>query len=101
MWSFVLFDLPVKSKQNRRDYTKFRKLLIQSGFSQLQYSVYARYHESEAQSDTLIRLVRDALPKRGHIRILKVTDRQFGKMENFSAGKRKRTEKTDEQLLLF
>ena len=33
VWLFALFDLPTKTKKQKKDYTKFRKLLISKGFS--------------------------------------------------------------------
>ena len=35
----VLFDLPVTTTEERREYTKFRKYLIKSGFMMFQESV--------------------------------------------------------------
>ena len=32
MWLLVLFDLPTETKKDIREYTKFRKRLIQDGF---------------------------------------------------------------------
>ena len=38
----VMFDLPVQTSLDRREYTKFRKHLIKSGFFMLQESVYCK-----------------------------------------------------------
>ena len=38
----VFFDLPVKTKKERRNATQFRNFLIKDGFYMMQYSVYAR-----------------------------------------------------------
>ena len=35
----VFFDLPVKTKKDRKAYTDFRKFLIKDGFIMVQYSV--------------------------------------------------------------
>ena len=32
----VMFDLPTETSENRRNYTKFRKYLIKSGFMMMQ-----------------------------------------------------------------
>ncbi len=101
MWTFVFFDLPVGNARHRRNYTRFRKLLLQEGFMQMQYSIYARYHASEKQSEPTRQKIRGELPDAGHVRILNVTDRQFGKMENFFGGTPAETEEPDEQFLLF
>jgi CRISPR-associated endonuclease Cas2 len=42
-----MFDLPVDTPGARRDYTKFRKGLLQDGFSMMQYSVYIRHCANE------------------------------------------------------
>jgi CRISPR-associated protein Cas2 len=47
VWLFTLFDLPVLTKTDRRNYTRFRKALVREGFMMLQLSVYARYCASE------------------------------------------------------
>ena len=40
MWLFCFFDLPVKTKAERKAATQFRKLLLGDGFNMLQLSVY-------------------------------------------------------------
>ena len=47
MWLFAMFDLPVVSPEDRREYTRFRTALLNEGFTMLQFSVYARYIDSE------------------------------------------------------
>ncbi len=101
MWLFVMFDLPVKETDERREYSRFHTRLIAEGFSMLQYSVYARYFPSEEASVAYRQRVREVLPKGGEVRLLSVTDRQFGKMQIFFARTRKKAEKKPEQLLLL
>jgi len=101
MWLFAMFDLPVDSKEARRQYTNFRGRLLREGFSMLQFSVYARYCGSEENSDALRRRLRNTLPSDGEVRLLAVTDRQFGKMEVYYGKKRRRAEKPPDQLMLF
>ena len=38
----VMFDLPVKTKAERRSATQFRNFLVGDGYHMVQYSVYAR-----------------------------------------------------------
>jgi len=101
MWLFVMFDLPVDSKQARREYTQFRKGLLREGFSMLQYSVYARYCPSEEASNAYRKRVKSGLPPHGQVRMLGVTDRQFGKMSVYAGKKRQSTEDPPPQLMLF
>ncbi|MBI3406831.1 MAG: CRISPR-associated endonuclease Cas2 [Planctomycetes bacterium] len=101
MWLFALFDLPVDTKEARREYVRFRKALLDEGFSMLQFSVYARYCASEEASDCHRRRVRAVLPPDGQVRLLAVTDRQFGKMEVFLGRKREGVEEPPSQMAFF
>ena len=101
VWIFAMFDLPTDTKKARKDYTYFRKNLLRDGFSMLQYSVYARYCASEEVSERYRRHVEAVLPSRGQVRLLWVTDRQFGKMEVYLGKKRRRAEEPPAQLMLF
>ena len=101
MWLFAMFDLPVDCKEARRRYTQFRKSLLREGFVMMQFSVYARYCASEDGSKGFRQRIRKALPPEGHVRILSVTDRQFGKMEVFRGKTRRSPENAPSQLQLF
>ena len=101
VWLFAMFDLPVKTQTQRRRYSRFRKLLLSDGFCRIQYSVYARYCPSEEAASAHKEMVREGLPDEGQIRLLSVTDRQFGKMENYVGKKRESTEEAPRQLMLF
>ncbi|MDR1773495.1 MAG: CRISPR-associated endonuclease Cas2, partial [Clostridioides sp.] len=37
-----MFDLPMETEANKKQYRKFRKGLLENGFVMLQYSVYYR-----------------------------------------------------------
>lgn len=101
MWLVAMFDLPVEDKDDRRNYTRFRKVLLKAGFMRLQYSVYARYLPSEEATESHRRTVKIALPPEGEVRLLAVTDHQFGKMEIFHGRKKRSPEPPPDQLLLF
>jgi len=101
MWLFAMFDLPVDTAEARKEYTRFRKTLLREGFMMLQFSVYARYFACEEASESHRKRVRAIIPPRGQVRLLSVTDHQFGKMEVFFGKKQESPEKKPEQLLLF
>lgn len=101
MWLFAMFDLPVDSLEARRRYTQFRKALIREGFCMLQYSVYARYCPSEEVANVYKRRIRPLLPPDGQVRLLCVTERQFGKMEVYFGKKRGQVEDPPAQMMLF
>ena len=101
VWLFALFDLPVTTAARRRSYAKFRKLLLRQGFCKLQFSVYARYFGSEEASDSIRATIRGQLPAEGQVRLLMVTDGQFGKQQVFQAKKTTRAEDAPKQFMLF
>lgn len=101
VWLFAMVDLPVDDRAAKRNYVRFRNLLLEDGFSQMQYSVYARCCDSEqtaaAHRDKIVR----KLPRDGHVRLLMVTNRQFGKMEVYHGKTRAAPEPQPQQLQLF
>ena len=101
MWLFAMFDLPVDTKKARRQYAQFRKALLSEGFMMLQFSVYARYCASEEASVVHRNRVQGKLPGDGQVRLLGVTDRQFGKMEVYLGEKRQEAEPPPPQMMLF
>lgn len=80
LWLFVFFDLPVGSKGERRAATRFRTFLKDDGYMMLQWSVYARVCRGEEAADKHVQRVTKSLPKKGHVRALQVTDKQYGRM---------------------
>lgn len=82
MWLFVIFDLPVDTKAQRKAARKFRNDLLTDGFAMLQYSVYIRHCPTKESIEVHIRRIKQLIPKVGHVSILQITDRQFGNMEN-------------------
>lgn len=101
MWLIALFDLPVDSVRRRRAYTRFRKGLLKDGFTMLQFSVYARYCVSEDASVAHRNRIRCTLPDEGQIRVVFLTDHQFGKMEVYTGKKRDVAEQKPVQLEFF
>ena len=100
-WLIAMFDLPVKESADRREYRQFHDLLVSEGFLRLQLSVYARYFQSEEASEARRRKLKCALPPGGQVRLLLVTDRQFGKMEVFHGNRPQAPEREPQQLSLF
>lgn len=101
MWLLTLFDLPVKTKPQRKAATNFRNSLLRDGFFRMQYSVYARYCPSDESATTHGRRIKDALPTEGHVRCISITDRQFKKMKVYVGKQPKPVEKEPSQLVLL
>lgn len=101
MWLIVLFDLPTDTKAARQEYTRFRKFILNDGFTMMQYSVYMRHSSSEENAQVHIKRVKAVLPCDGEVRIVKITDKQFEKIEVFYGKRRRTTEKPPQQLEFF
>lgn len=101
MWLFVFFDLPVLTKQQRKQATQFRKALEKDGFSMMQFSVYVRHCPSKENMDVHIKRVRLALPTSGHVSILAVTDKQYSQIRNYFGTVEKKILQIPHQLELF
>jgi CRISPR-associated protein Cas2 len=83
MWILVFFDLPTETKKDRKNYARFRKELLQDGFTMMQFSVYLRHCPSGENAAVHIRRVEKSLPKKGQVSVLQITDRQYGDILNF------------------
>lgn len=101
MWVLVFFDLPTDTKKDRRVATKFRKSLLDDGFTMFQFSIYTRFCASRENADVHIKRVKRRLPEDGKVGILHITDKQFGMMELFFGTKQVETERPAQQLELF
>jgi len=101
MWLFVIFDLPVDTKPARRHYREFHNFLLEKGFSQIQYSVYARFFASEQRAQPHRQAIGWAVPPDGHVRLFSLTDIQFAAMQSYYGKKRQEPEKKPAQMRLF
>jgi len=83
MWLFVFFDLPTETKKDRRNASQFRNNLLKDGFSMMQYSVYVRHCASSESADVHEKRIYQLLPPLGKVSVLRITDKQFGNIQNF------------------
>jgi len=97
----VMFDLPTETKEQRKLYTRFRKLLLNDGFSMLQFSIYGRHCASDGNADVHEKRVAWGLPPNGDVRILRVTEKQFARMKTYYGKKPQKTEEPPKQLSFF
>lgn len=101
MWVIAMFDLPTDTPKERKAYARFRKTLIEDGFTMMQYSVYARHCASIDNAELHVRRMGDRSPAAGEVRYLTITDRQFGKIKVYVGKKRQPTPPSPSQLELF
>lgn len=101
MWVLVMFDLPVITKRQRKEATGFRNDLLKDGFDMVQYSVYSRPCPSDENAAVHVARVKACLPPDGQVRILKFTDKQYGRMECFLSNSRFSPGSQPAQIQLF
>lgn len=77
----VMFDLPVTTTTGKKEYYRFRKFLIKSGFMKLQESIYCKLATNDSAADAIVLNVRSHKPGDGLVQVLRVTEKQFARME--------------------
>lgn len=101
MWVMVSFDLPTETAKDRKAASKFRKYLVDDGFTMFQFSIYIRHCPSIENAEVHIKRIKQALPEYGFVAILYITDKQFGKMETYHGKKEVPKPNTPQQLEMF
>lgn len=97
----VMFDLPVTTILDRRNYTQFRKYLIKSGFLMMQESIYCKLAQNSTAADLIINNIRKNKPPAGLVQILKITEKQFSRIEYIVGKKETEILDTDERIVIL
>ena len=101
MWVIAMFDLPTDTKKARRAYARFRKNLLEDGFTMTQYSVYSRHCASFDNAELHVARMGKLVPSEGEVRFMVVTDKQWERIKVFVGKSRQPTPRTPAQLELF
>lgn len=98
----IMFDLPMNTKSEQREYREFRQFLLENGFLMLQYSIYTRICTNQTMADNYIKKIEKVLPSDGAIRGLIITEKKYEKMKIF-LGQKSKVESiiTDKKLIVF
>ena len=78
----VFFDLPTETLVDRRNYSRFRKLLLRAGFFMMQESVYSKLVLNSTVSESFKNLIRREKPPKGLVQMLTITEKQYASIEN-------------------
>lgn len=97
----VFFDLPVLTEANRRDYRQFRKFLIKSGFMMVQESVYCKLAQNSSVGDAIVDNIKKNKPREGLVQVLRVTEKQYNKMDYIVGQKAGEVLISDERLVIL
>ncbi|HNZ27693.1 MAG TPA: CRISPR-associated endonuclease Cas2 [Spirochaetota bacterium] len=101
MWLFVFFDLPVANKKDQKNAAKFRKNLLNDGFTMMQFSVYIRHCASKEAMKTHVQRIEAFIPPKGSVSMVSITDKQYGDIINFWGQKEAPKPRQPVQLELF
>lgn len=96
-----MFDLPVLTEYERRDYRKFRNFLIKNGFLMLQESIYCKLAQNTTSADAIVENIKKSKPTQGLVQVLKITEKQYGKMEYIVGESRNNILDSDERLVIL
>jgi CRISPR-associated protein Cas2 len=97
----VMFDLPVVTASDRRAYTQFRKYLIKNGFLMMQESVYCKLAQNATAADLIINSIRKNKPPSGLVQTLKITEKQFSRIEYIVGKSKSEVLDTDERIVFL
>lgn len=101
MWVIAMFDLPTDTPKARRAYARFRKDLLDDGFTMMQYSVYTRHCASIENAEIHMARMGRCVPGEGEVRFVSITDKQWERIKVFVGKIRKPAAPSPAQLELF
>lgn len=97
----VFFDLPVITAANKKDYRDFHKFLLKTGFMMMQESVYTKLAQNSTVADSIVENIRKNKPKDGLVQVLKVTEKQYNKIDYIVGERKSDVLNTDERLVIL
>ncbi len=101
MRMILFFDLPVKTKKDRKVYTKFRKKLIEKGFFMIQFSVYSKIYANRDSSIKDKESIKKIAPEKGNIRIMIITEKQYANIDVIIGGKSNQEQVITEEAMII
>ena len=97
----VMFDLPVVTAHGRKEYVKFRKFLIKSGFLMMQESIYTKLAQNTTAADAIIENIRKNKPSEGLLQVMRITEKQYSKIEYVLGKPHSEVLDTDSRLVII
>ena len=95
----IFFDLPMETSKDRREYSRFHKFLIKSGFIMMQKSVYSKLVINNVTSEAVKEKVARNLPPSGIVELLEITENQFSRIEYLVGSRQSLVEESMERLI--
>lgn len=101
MRTIIFFDLPNVYTNDKKNYTKFRRFLINEGFIMMQESVYSKLMMNSQQIQLLIQRIKRNAPKKGIIQVLNVTENQYAQIEYIIGSNNTKILDNEERLVII
>ena len=76
-------------------------LRAKTGFLMMQESVYCKLAQNSTMADAIVENIRKNKPADGLVQVLKITEKQFGKMEFIIGTKKSEILDTDERVVIL
>lgn len=77
-----MFDLPIDTKDGKKEYRNFIKNLTNDGYIRIQYSVYSKLCINNDSAITASKRLERYSPSNGDIRYLIITEQQYSRIVN-------------------
>ena len=97
----VFFDLPSITIADQKEYRAFRKYLIKSGFVMMQESVYNKIVPNSTAADSVIASIKRNKPQKGLVQVLRITEKQFSRIEYIVGQKKSGFLNNDDKLIIL
>ncbi len=97
----IMFDLPVLTAKQRKEYTDFRKFLLKNGFMMMQESIYCKLMQNAVAGDTIIENIKRNKPSEGLVQVLRITEKQYSKIEYIVGKNESEVIDSDERLVII
>lgn len=101
MRMIVFFDLPVETALDRKNYSKFRKFLINEGFIMMQESVYTKLTLNNSVTESVRLKLSKNKPPKGLVQLLVITEKQFASIDFIVGGKENIEIDNTKRLIIF
>ena len=98
---FVMFDLTVGTRDERRTASKYRKYLVKSGFMMLQESVYCKLAPNDTVAASVVNSLKKNCPESGSVIVLRITEKQFQNMDFLVGNMKQDVLHSDERIVIL
>ncbi len=98
----ILYDLPMIEDRDIKIYSRFRKEILKLGCYMVQFSIYAKVIKNEIYYQSFVTKLKEIMPAKGEVRVVKVTERQYQSMLFLNGAKNNFEKKiSNNQLVVF